>query len=194
MHGNGGCVLSLAVLRCGMTETIHFKYKSVENFVRLLVTIQYEKTHNAREIHLFHRRFDKENDDIFYQFLIELFPEGGNIGEEELKALVKHIEHFLDTDEEAKDISVEWDMQHQSSYVFFKIDKKVYNCSYASHQQTVKNICVDYFKGFDPHELSVEMVEKFITENFVVKSDFSTAETIARDARYIRDCIIFNDD
>lgn len=177
-----------------MKEALHFRYESVENLVRLLVTIQFEKTQTERLKYVFHKRLDKENDDIFYQFLVELYPEGVTVGENEINALVSHIKHFLETDDEVKDFLVEWDMQHYSSYVYFKIDKKVHNCSYASHQQKVKEICCDYFRGFDPHDLSVEMVEKFIVDNFIVKSAFSTAETIARDARYIRDCIIFNEE
>ena len=33
-----------------MTETLHFSYRSPENFVRLLCNIVYEKEHSPREI------------------------------------------------------------------------------------------------------------------------------------------------
>lgn len=120
-------------------EYISFRYKSIENFARLLVTIQYENTHNPREISVFHERLDKESDDFFGKILVKLYPQGATIGE------------------------------------------------------TVKNICVDYFKGFDVHDLSVEKVKKFILDNFIVRSSFSSVESIARDARYIHDCIIFSE-
>jgi hypothetical protein len=85
-------------------------------------------------------------------------------------------------------------MDYFSSYVYFDIDKVVYPCEHTSHQQMVKKICVDYFKGFDSSELSVEQVANFIETHFVVESPFSSAKTIARDAQYILDCIIFEND
>lgn len=177
-----------------MKETLHFRYESVENIVRLMVTIQYEKTHNPRDIDIYHQRFDKESDNIFYEFMVKLFPDGVTIGEKEINDLIKHIEFFLEIDEEAKDIAFQYDLIHRSSYVAFIIDKKIYDCSYASHQQTLKKICVDYFKGFSHDELSVESVKKFILDNFIVRSSFSSVETLARDARYIYDCIIFENE
>lgn len=175
-------------------EYISFRYESVENLVRLLVTIQYEKTHNSREIELFHKRFDKEPDDIFGEFLVKLYPQGANIGEKEINALVNHIDYFMDTDEEAKDLEIQQQLKYLSSYVYFKIDKKIYTCSFASHQQTIRDICVDYFKGFDMHDLSVEKVKRFILNNFLVRSSFSTVETIADDAYFIYNCIMFDNE
>ena len=177
-----------------MKETIHFRYKSPENFVRLLCEVVYEQKHSPRDIAIYHERFDNETDEFFANMLKMLFPEGGAIGEKEIHRCVAWIDDFLLYDEQTKDIEVKYDMAEYDSYVYFDIDKKVYPCSYTSHQQTVKEICVDYFKGFDKSDLSAEKVADFIKKHFIVKSQFSTAETIARDSQYIMDCIVFDDE
>lgn len=177
-----------------MTKTLHFSYQSPENLVRLLCEVVYEKKHTPREIAIYHERFDGENDEFFAKMLVKLFPEGATVGEKEINQCVEWIDNFLEKDGQAQDIRVKYDMIDYDSYVYFDIDKKVYPCDHTSHQQMVKNICVDYFRGFDSSELSVEQVADFIKTHFVVKSSFSSAETIARDARYILDCIIFEND
>ena len=174
-----------------MTETIGFRYKSPENLTRLLCEIVYEQTHSPREIFIYHERFDNETDTFFYDMLTELYPNGATIGEKEINECVKWIDNFLEKDERAINIKSMREWEDCDSGVYFDIDKKVFGCSHTSHQQTVKNICVDYFKGFDNRELTVECVRQFILEHFKIKSRFSTVNTIANDARYIRDCIIF---
>lgn len=174
-----------------MTETISFRYNSPENFTRLLCEIVYEQTHTPREISIYHKRFDNEADTFFYNMLVKLYPNGATIDEKAINECVKFIDNFLANDERAKDIKAEYEWANCDSGVYFDIDKKVYYCRSSSHQQTIKNICVDYFKGFDNRELSEEYVRHFILEHFRVKSYFSTVETIANDARYIRDCIFF---
>lgn len=175
-----------------MKEKIHFSYKSPANVVRLLCEIVYEQEHLPRDIAIYHERLDNVTDEFFEQMLASLFPTGATIGEGEIRKCVNWIDNFLNSDEQTKDIKVRYDMAEYDSYVYFDIDNTVYPCSYASHQQTVKNICVDYFKNFSITELTVEKVADFIRKHFIVKSQFSTIETIARDSKYIMDCIIFN--
>ena len=175
-----------------MTKTVHFRYRSPENFVRLLCDIVYEKKHSPMEITVYHERFADETDDFFANMLLELFPNGATIGEKEIDRCVEWIDLFLSKDGQAKDIRVKYDMECYSSYVYFDIDKIIYPCDYCSHQQTVEKICVDYFRGFDSSDLTVEKIAKFIREHFVVKSSFSSAESIARDARYILFSILSN--
>lgn len=177
-----------------MAETLHFRYQSPENLVRLLCEVVYEKKHTPREIAIYHERFDGETDEFFAKMLVKLFPEGATVGEKEINQCVEWIDNFLEKDGQAQDIRVKYDMATLSSYVYFDIDKVVYPCEHTSHQQMVKKICVDYFRGFDSSELSVEQVADFIETHFVVESPFSSAKTIARDARYILDCIIFENE
>ena len=173
-------------------KQIAFSYKSIGNFARLLVTIQIEKTKSQRDMIVFHRRFDKEDDEVFESFLCELYPSGVTIGEKEINELVSFVVEFMKKDVEAQNLYVDYDKKHFSSYVYFKVDNKVFPASHTSHMILVKDICRDYFKGFE--NLSVDYVEKFIKENFEIKSDFSSAESIVRDARYIRDCIVLGSD
>ena len=174
-----------------MNGKIHFTYKSPENFTRLLCNIYYEQTHTGRENFIYRERFKTEPDSLFLDFMTTLYPKGITIGQKQIEELCSYIDIYLDNDEKAKDIKAKYDMIVFDSYVYFDIDKKVYPCSYCSHSQTIKNICADYFKGFDKSELSVEMIHDFIVKHFVVKSMFSTAESIANDSFFIRNCIIF---
>lgn len=176
-----------------MKKTLHFSYKSPENLVRLLCEIVYERDHTPRDITIYHERFDNETDSFFADMLTKLFPEGATIGEKEIDLCVEWIDNFLKTDEKAIDFRAKYDLDYYSSYVYFDIDNIVYPCEYASHQQMVKKICVDYFKGVDKADLSAEKVANFIRDHFIVKSRFSTAETIASDAQYIMNCIVFDD-
>ncbi len=175
-----------------MKEVLHFTYKSPENLTRLLCDIHYEKTHNSREIAIYHERFTNEPDSLYLDFMTTLYPNGITIDVKQIEELCEYIDDFLSKDEQAKDIKAKYDMAEYESYVYFDIDKTVYPCSYASHMQMVKNICVDYFKGFDKDELSDEKIADFIIKHFKIKSSFSTVNTIAMDSRYIRDCIVFD--
>lgn len=175
-----------------MAETLHFSYHSPENFVRLLCEIVYEKEHSPREIAIYHERFAYETDEFFAKMLEQLFPAGATIGEKEIHQCVSWIDNFLSYDEQTKDIRVRYDMVDYESYVYFDIDKKVYPCDHTSHSMMVKNICVDYFKGFDESDITPEKVADFIRNHFVVKSRFSTAGSIANDSAYICRCILMN--
>ena len=176
-----------------MTEykKVSFKYKSIGNFCRLLLTIMYEKSHTPREITVFHQRFDRdESDELIEKFLNELFPCGANIAEAELNSLMSHVERFMLKDKETQDLFVKYDKAKFPYYVYFKPDNIVYECDFAQHSTMVRDICCEFFKGFSEEELSAEYLKRFINENFEIKSNNSTIEQIANDNFYIARCII----
>lgn len=176
-----------------MKETLHFSYESPENLVRLLTNINYEKTHSNMEISIYYQRLDKEPDSFFYDVMCKLYPSGTTVDIKEIQEITEYIHNFLETDEEAKELKAQWEMQHLSSYVYFKLDKKVYPCGFAKHSKTVRDICVDYFKDFEKDILTVEMIEKFILDNFTIASSNSSIYSIAKDSYFIYECILFND-
>jgi hypothetical protein len=137
-------------------------------------------------------RLDKEKDDFFENFLLELYPNGVTIGENEINQLVEFTQNFLLKDKESKHLYSEWDKQHIHSYVYFKIDDKVYPAYHSSHFGIVKDICCDYFKGFDT--IDIDYLRKFILENFEILSDFTSPKSVADDARYIANCICLRSD
>ena len=71
----------------------------------------------------------------------------------------------------------------QKNWVHFKIDNVVYPCEFAQHSSTVTEICVDYFKDFE--QVDLDYLNKFILENFEIRSDNTTIQQIAQNARYI---------
>ena len=78
------------------TEQIHFSYKSIGNFAKLLATILYEKEHSGKEITLWHLRYDNdEADDLFEQFLNDIFPDRGMLNIEEIQQLMNYAANFL---------------------------------------------------------------------------------------------------
>lgn len=174
-----------------MTEQVYFSYKSIGNFAKLLSTILYEKEHTAKEITLWHLRYDgEEADDLFEQFLNELFPEGGMLDVEEIKLLTNYAERFLFKDQLAKQQRVNYEKREYNNWVYFKIDQKLVPCDFAKHQETISQICVDYFKDFEM--VDEDYIKKFILENFEIRSDNSTVERIANDSLYIVHSINFS--
>lgn len=174
-----------------MTEQVHFTYRSIGNFCRLLLTIQYEKTHTPREITVFHQRFDRDEcDDLIEQFLTDLFPDGATIGETELTQLTSYVERFMLKDKETQDLFVKYDKAAYAYYVYFKPDNIVYECGFAQHSKIVTEICCDYFKGFTEDDIDPDYIKKFILHNFEISSDNSTVESIAKDYMYIFRSII----
>lgn len=168
-----------------MTEQLHFRYKSIGNFSRLLATILYEKSHSDMEIGIWHERFDNdESDDLFESFLVEMFPEGKTLQQEDIEALTNRAHRFLEKDRRAQDIRNFHIKAHNPYWVYFKPDNIVYPCEYARHSKKIGEICADFFKDFD-EEIDIEYLRKFILENFEIKSDNSTIQRIASDARFI---------
>lgn len=167
-----------------MGKKLYFKYQSIGNLCRLLATVTFEKTGSSRDITIWHERFDRiECDELFEKFLGEIYPEGATIGEEQINKLVLHAEKFLQTDKEAQQIAVNYDKQMHTYWVYFKIDNKIYPCKFCQHSKTITQICADYYKDFE--KIDLEELQKFIKENFEIKSRNSTIEQIAKDAQYI---------
>ena len=161
-------------------QTIHFSYSSIGNIVRLIATIQFENTKSGRDITVFHNRFDREPDELFETFITKILPEGGNIGKDEIEAVTEYIYSFMQKDDKCKDLYVKYDKRHYNSYVYFKPDKDLRYAEVGRHYGIVKDICIDYFKGFD--EVDIDYLKKFIRENFEILSDFTTIQNIVNDA------------
>lgn len=172
-------------------KTLHFSYESIGNFVRLLITIRFENIYNPRDITVFHQRFRDEPDELFEKFLIELYPNGCTVGENEINNLTSHIHSFLQKDETAKDLYATYDKRKYESYVYFKPDKAVHYAEFGNHSNLVTQICCDYFKDFAPDEIKLDYLKKFILENFEIKSDNTTVERVSNDAAYICREILF---
>ena len=167
-----------------MAETLNFTYKSIGNFVRLLSTIKYEQTHNSRDIAIWHEKFDNDDgDSLFETFLEKLFPNGGTIDIEHIENLIKYIENWLDKDEETRQIRNKYIKLDNPYWVYFKIDDIVRPCRFGDHAKVVRDICIDYFRGFN--EISEDELRKFILNNFKVNSDNTTIQTIANDSKYL---------
>lgn len=171
---------------------VNFNYESVENVVRLLVTLQFEKTQSVRDICVYHKRFEQEPDTIFGEFLEQVFPDGTVVDTPQITMLVEHICSFLKKDPVAKKLYVEYDKSNFPSWVYFKPDDVVYSVAFGEHTSTIQNICKDFFKGFEASELSRDYVKQFLRENFEIKSSNTTIENIIDDVDWLIREIIIN--
>lgn len=166
-------------------ETVNFTYESVENFARLLITIQFEKTKPSRDITIYHQRFDKESDEIFGKFLEELFPNGGTIDIPQIDMLVEYVYRFLQKDDKARSLYADYDKSRLYSWVYFKPDNIVRSADIGQHMLVIQDICKDFFKDFEQKDLSKEYMQKFLRENFEIKSDYTTMNNIINDVDWI---------
>lgn len=173
-----------------MKEKLHFKYQSIGNICKLFVTIQVEKTMDKRTISVFHKRFDNEQDELFEKMLVKLFPNGVTIGEQEINQLTNSVVEFMKNDEITKDLFVKYDKQHCKSYVYDKVNKKLYPANMGEHFMLVERICCDFFKEFE--EIDLDYLKKFIKENIEIVSSFTSIETICNDAQTIANEILFD--
>ena len=82
------------------TERLHFMVESPANFVRLACTILFEKREAMSEwAATWHDVFDCANgEQLFLQFMEELFPDGCTIGEKELKQITDRAVRYLQTE------------------------------------------------------------------------------------------------
>lgn len=173
-----------------MNKALHFTYESIGNITKLFTSIRFEKLKSQREVAVFHQRFDNEDDSFFEEILKKLFPEGKTITPEDIDLVVEYISSFMDRDERCKELYAEYDKFYYKSYVYFKIDKKVYPAEFGNHMKIVELILMDYFKGFN--DVSAEYLKKFVRENFEISSDNTTLERAANDAGYLQGIIAFN--
>lgn len=171
-----------------MSEYLTFTYKSIGNMCHLLLNIQYEKTHTSREITVFHQRFDNdETDNLIEGILVKLFPNGANIGEKEVIKLTSYIDNFMAKDKKTQDLFVEYDKMHYESYVYFKPDNIVVPAKMGEHNEIIQNICLDFFKDFQV--VDVDYLKKFLKDNFEISSDFTTIDSVIKNARFIKSLI-----
>ena len=165
-----------------MSEVLHFSYKSIGNFVKLLATICWEKTSSPRDITLWHQRFDNEaSDELFEKFCEDCFPEGKTLDVPDIELIAEHAGEFLTKDPEAINNAIAYDKRHIDSWVYFKPDKKLVETPFGYHTSTVRDFLEDFFKDFD--EVDGDYLERFIIENFEIRSDNLTVEMIARDCK-----------
>lgn len=175
------------------SKTVHFTYKSIGNFVRLISTVKFEKTHNNREIAIWHEIFDDEDgDELFEKFLVELYPEGKTIQPEDVETIINRAVRFLMKDEKARQIRNRYTKLDNTYWVYFKPDDIVFACEYAQHAEKVREICKDYFKDFD--EIDPDFLREFILTNFEICSDNTTIERIAKDSKYMCMTILIDRD
>lgn len=173
-----------------MTKTVHFSCKSPENLVNLLVTIQIEKNYDNRTIYIYHKFFDGLNgDEQFYKFMVEIFPNGCTIGENEIQMLADRAIKHLKTDEKCRHLFVEYDKQHCRSYVYSKALDKLYPAEFGEHLKKVVEACQDFFLGVD--NITTEDVRRFIRNNLEIKSDNTSVNTTLNDVDYITRCCVF---
>lgn len=163
---------------------MHFKAESVGNLLRLLITIQIENTNDRREIAAYHQRFDHEQDELFEDFLKQLYPNGCTIGEQQINELVLFIHKFMQTDEESIDAYIAYDKRHCNSWVYFKPEKIFRKVALGDHELTIIEICTNFFHGCD--DIDTDYLKNFILQNFQIRSDYSTLEHIADDAKSIK--------
>lgn len=174
-----------------MSEQLSFTYTSIGNIARLFCTILVEKKYDSRMIYIWHEMFDREgSDELFENFLLKAYPEGCTVGEDTLPKIIEVAMNYLKTNDEAIRITAEYDYFNYDSCVWSLYDNQVYPVPFGNHENAVTKLCVEFFKGCEDTIESVD-VKNFILKNFKVKSSNSSLETIAKDYRYVKDCIKF---
>lgn len=173
-----------------MSEKIHFKYENIGNMIRILVSLIFESKYDKRDITTYHARFDDESDDYFENIVKKLYPNGCTIGETELQNMTEYLFNLMQRDEKCKDLYAKWDKSHMYSWVYFKPDKTVEYAVVGDHARIVKDKCLEYFRKCE--NIDARYLQKFILENFEIRSDCSTIEQISKDAPYIAEQININ--
>lgn len=168
-------------------KTMQFRIKSPENYTRLLATILFEKSEFFKEFgYLWHEVFntdDDTGDGLFLQFMTELFPQGANIAETELKSIMLRAVKHLQTNRECQDLHNSHLKQQHRFWVYSKWDNRLIPCRMAEHARVVKECCIEFYG--DMEELDIDKVRQFILSNFEISSDNSTVQSISKDARFI---------
>lgn len=155
--------------------------------MKLLATIMFEKDSQKLKEYgtLWHMVFDGSNGDkLFEEFLIEAYPEGCIIGEDEIKKIQNSAFRYLTSNEHCLDLKADLDKQFNTYYVYFKPYKKVFPCGFCEHSKTVFEILKEFFHGA-ADDLSSEYLKRFILENFEVRSDNTTVLQLANDSDFL---------
>lgn len=168
-------------------EQLHFKVESPANFVKLACTILFEKGEKLKELgYVWREVFNgSKGEQLFQNFMEELFPEGCTIGESELVQITNKAIRFLETDISCLDIKANYDKTRFSYYVYFAPMHKVFECGFAQHEDTVIRILQDFF-GKSIIDYDTEKLKRFITNSFEIRSDNTTVSSIVKDVDYIQ--------
>ena len=174
------------------TERLHFMVESPANFVRLACTILFEKKEAMAEwAATWHDVFDCANgEQLFLQFMEELFPDGCTIGEKELKQITDRAVHYLQTETRCLDLKAGHDKSRFTYWVSFTPEHKVYGCEFARHEETIIDILTTFF-GKSIWDYSLCALKQFILNSFEIKSDNSSVRSIAEDAEFIQQTAYF---
>ena len=110
-------------------EQLHFMVESPANFVRLACTILFEKREAMAEwAATWHDVFDCANgEQLFLQFMEELFPDGCTIGEKELNRITDRAVRYLQTETRCLDLKAGHDKSRFTYWVSFIPEHKVYS-------------------------------------------------------------------
>lgn len=175
-------------------QSLSFSYKSTGNLIHMITDVVFERSFHTspRDISVYHQRYDAESDEFFQGILERLYPDGCTIGETEITAVVEFIRGLMSRDEKCKDLYVDWDKHHSSSWVYFKPEKHFEYADTGEHMMIVTNIMCDFFKGMDDNSLSVDYIKKFILENFEIRSQVTNLKILSNNTDYILSCIKFH--
>nr|DAK79786.1 MAG TPA: hypothetical protein [Caudoviricetes sp.] len=169
------------------TERLHFMVESPANFVRLACTILFEKKEAMAEwAATWHDVFDCANgEQLFLQFMEELFPDGCTIGEKELKQITDRAVRYLQTETRCLDLKAGHDKSRFTYWVSFTPEHKVYGCEFARHEETIIEILTAFF-GKSIAGYSLDTLKRFILRSFEIRSDNSSVRSIAEDVDFIQ--------
>ena len=170
-----------------MTERLHFRVESPANFVRLGCTILFEKRKIMAEwATTWHDVFDCTNgEQLFLQFMEELFPDGCTIGEKELNQITDRAIRYLQTETRCRDMKADHDKSRFTYWVSFIPEHKVYECEFARHEETIIEILTTFF-GKSIAGYSLDTLKRFILRSFEIHSDNSSVRSIAEDVDFIQ--------
>ena len=152
------------------TERLHFMVESPANFVRLACTILFEKREAMSEwAATWHDVFDCANgEQLFLQFMEELFPDGCTIGEKELKQITDRAVRYLQTETRCLDLKAGHDKSRFTYWVSFIIE------------------ILTAFFGKSIAGYSLDTLKHFILRSFEIRSDNSSVRSIAEDVDFIQ--------
>lgn len=176
------------VWRLNMTmEQLHFMVESPANFVRLACTILFEKREAMAEwAATWHDVFDCANgEQLFLQFMEELFPDGCTIGEKELNRITDRAVRYLQTETRCLDLKAGHGKSRFTYWVSFIPEHKVYGCEFARHEETIIEILTAFF-GKSIAGYSLDALKRFILRSFEIRSDNSSVRSIAEDVDFIQ--------
>ncbi len=159
------------------------------NFVRLGLhnsRLKKEKRGLGEWAATWHDVFDCANgEQLFLQFMEELFPDGCTIGEKELNRITDRAVRYLQTETRCLDLKAGHDKSRFTYWVSFIPEHKVYGCEFARHEETIIEILTAFF-GKSIAGYSLDTLKHFILRSFEIRSDNSSVRSIAEDVDFIQ--------